>query len=121
MARQRVWSAVIAGATPYNLGAAARSETTELRMAMAINTRGRGDTAANRFTPTRVLVPIDPGDVRTDVPMLVVQGTADGTISYEGGSTPVINKAYPGARQTVSTWSQYDGCDPTATFTVEAA
>jgi len=28
--RQRVWSAVIAGATPYNLGAAARSETTEL-------------------------------------------------------------------------------------------
>ena len=30
VARQRVWSAVIAGATPYNLGAAARSETTEL-------------------------------------------------------------------------------------------
>jgi hypothetical protein len=29
-ARQRVWSAVIAGATPYNLGAAARSETTGL-------------------------------------------------------------------------------------------
>jgi hypothetical protein len=28
--RQRVWSAVIAGATPYNLGAAARSETTVL-------------------------------------------------------------------------------------------
>ena len=30
VARQRVWSAVIADATPYNLGAAARSETTEL-------------------------------------------------------------------------------------------
>jgi hypothetical protein len=30
VARQRVWSAVIAGATPYNLGAAARTETTEL-------------------------------------------------------------------------------------------
>ncbi len=41
------------------------SETTELRMAMAVNTRGRGDTAANRFTPTRVLVPIDARDVRT--------------------------------------------------------
>ncbi|WP_077090500.1 hypothetical protein [Mycobacterium rhizamassiliense] len=30
VARQRVWSAVIADATPYNLGAAARDETAEL-------------------------------------------------------------------------------------------
>ena len=36
------------------------SHTTELRMAMAVNTRERGDQAANRFSPTRVLVPIGP-------------------------------------------------------------
>ncbi|HEY3834061.1 MAG TPA: wax ester/triacylglycerol synthase domain-containing protein [Acidimicrobiia bacterium] len=36
------------------------SHTTELRMAMAVNTRGRGDQAANRFSPTRVIVPIGP-------------------------------------------------------------
>jgi polyhydroxybutyrate depolymerase len=60
---------------------------------------------------------LDPADCSPSEPVSVlqVQGTADGTISYEGGSTPVINKAYPGARQTVSTWSQYDGCNPTAT------
>jgi WS/DGAT/MGAT family acyltransferase len=40
------------------------SETTELRMAMAVNTRERGDRAANRFSPTRVLVPIGPADER---------------------------------------------------------
>jgi WS/DGAT/MGAT family acyltransferase len=40
------------------------SHTTELRMAMAVNTRGRGDSAANRFSPTRVLVPITPDDDR---------------------------------------------------------
>jgi hypothetical protein len=35
----------------------------ELRMAMAISTReGSADTAANRFTPTRVLVPVGPKD-----------------------------------------------------------
>ena len=35
----------------------------ELRMAMAVSTReGSGDTAANRFTPTRVLVPVGPKD-----------------------------------------------------------
>ncbi len=38
------------------------SHATELRMAMAVNTRGRGDQAANRFSPTRVLVPIGPDD-----------------------------------------------------------
>lgn len=34
----------------------------ELRMAMPISTRGQADTAANRFVPTRVLVPTGPKD-----------------------------------------------------------
>ena len=36
----------------------------ELRMAMPVSTRERGERAANRFVPTRLLVPTDPGDVR---------------------------------------------------------
>jgi WS/DGAT/MGAT family acyltransferase len=39
----------------------------ELRMAMPISTRARGDAAANRFAPARVLVPIQPAD---DLPAL---------------------------------------------------
>jgi WS/DGAT/MGAT family acyltransferase len=39
----------------------------ELRMAMPISTRVRGDAAANRFAPARVLVPIQPAD---DLPAL---------------------------------------------------
>ena len=35
------------------------SDIHELRMAMPINTRTRGDDAANQFTPSRVLIPID--------------------------------------------------------------
>jgi WS/DGAT/MGAT family acyltransferase len=42
--------------------AAHGSAVTELRMAMPINTRQRGDRAANRFTPSRVVVPIQPVD-----------------------------------------------------------
>jgi diacylglycerol O-acyltransferase len=36
----------------------------ELRMAMPVSTRERGERASNRFVPTRVLVPTDPEDVR---------------------------------------------------------
>jgi diacylglycerol O-acyltransferase len=36
----------------------------ELRMAMPVSTRERGERAPNRFVPTRVLVPTDPSDVR---------------------------------------------------------
>ncbi len=36
----------------------------ELRMAMPVSTRERGERAANRFVPTRLLVPTDPHDVR---------------------------------------------------------
>jgi hypothetical protein len=38
------------------------SAVQELRMAMPVSTRGRGDTGANRFAPARVLVPIQPAD-----------------------------------------------------------
>jgi WS/DGAT/MGAT family acyltransferase len=38
------------------------SECTELRMAMPVNTRERGDEAPNRFSPARVLVPLAPDD-----------------------------------------------------------
>lgn len=43
------------------------SAVTELRMAMAISTRGRGDRGTNRFVPTRVLVPLQPAH---DLPVL---------------------------------------------------
>jgi diacylglycerol O-acyltransferase len=36
------------------------SMVSELRMAMPVSTRGRGDSSANRFAPARVLVPIQP-------------------------------------------------------------
>ena len=36
------------------------SSVGELRLAMPISTRGRGDDAANRFVPARLLVPIQP-------------------------------------------------------------
>jgi WS/DGAT/MGAT family acyltransferase len=38
------------------------SDSTELRMAMPVNTRARGDTAPNRFSPARVIVPLVPDD-----------------------------------------------------------
>jgi polyhydroxybutyrate depolymerase len=47
------------------------------------------------------------------VSVLQVHGTADGTIAFDGGSTPVIDSSYPGAVQTVTTWAGYDGCDAT--------
>jgi diacylglycerol O-acyltransferase / wax synthase len=38
------------------------SECHELRMAMPVNTRARGDDAPNRFSPARLLVPLVPDD-----------------------------------------------------------
>jgi diacylglycerol O-acyltransferase / wax synthase len=38
------------------------STVTDLRMAMPVSTRERGDDSANRFAPARVLVPIRPAD-----------------------------------------------------------
>jgi WS/DGAT/MGAT family acyltransferase len=38
------------------------SDCSELRMAMPISTRARGDDAPNRFSPARVLVPLVPDD-----------------------------------------------------------
>lgn len=47
------------------------------------------------------------------VSVLQVHGTADGTIAYAGGVTPVINGRYPGAATTVSTWATYNRCTGT--------
>jgi diacylglycerol O-acyltransferase len=38
------------------------SDVSELRLAMPISTRNRGDDAANRFVPARLVVPIQPVD-----------------------------------------------------------
>lgn len=42
------------------------------------------------------------------VSILQIHGTDDGTIQYEGGSTPL--GTYPSAETTVATWSTYNGC-----------
>jgi polyhydroxybutyrate depolymerase len=51
------------------------------------------------------------------VSVLQVHGTADETIAYDGGTTPIINGTYPGALESTSTWAAYNGCatEPTAT------
>jgi diacylglycerol O-acyltransferase / wax synthase len=43
------------------------SEASELRLAMPVSTRERGDTGANRFAPARVVIPIQPAH---DIPSL---------------------------------------------------
>ena len=42
------------------------------------------------------------------VSVLQIHGTDDGTIDYEGGTTPL--SSYPAAETTVATWSSYNGC-----------
>lgn len=53
------------------------------------------------------------------VSVLQVHGTADETIAYAGGVTPVINGTYPGAERTTELWAGYNGCTspPAATGT----
>jgi polyhydroxybutyrate depolymerase len=52
----------------------------------------------------------DPADCVPQAPVRVLQihGTADGTIAFEGGSTP--SGPYPGAVETVETWAEKNGC-----------
>lgn len=42
------------------------------------------------------------------VSVLQIHGTDDGTIQYEGGSTPLGE--YPSAAETVANWATYNGC-----------
>ncbi|MFZ4720742.1 MAG: alpha/beta hydrolase family esterase [Ilumatobacteraceae bacterium] len=51
------------------------------------------------------------------VSVLQVHGTADGTIGYEGGTIPIVNRTYPGAATTVATWAGYNDCAATPTDT----
>jgi polyhydroxybutyrate depolymerase len=45
------------------------------------------------------------------VSVLQIHGTADGTISYDGGQ--IRGNAFPSAPGTVAEWAAYDGCSPT--------
>lgn len=60
---------------------------------------------------------VDPSQCAPSEPVSVLQvhGTADDTIAYDGGKLPFMADAFPGARDTVSMWAQYDGCGATAT------
>lgn len=53
---------------------------------------------------------LDPSRCRPSesVAVLVVHGTGDKTIKYDGGSTGIAE--YPGAVTTAKTWAKYDGC-----------
>jgi WS/DGAT/MGAT family acyltransferase len=57
-----VFVTAIAGALG-DYHAARGSEVRDLRMAMPVSTRQRGDQGANRFAPLRVVIPIQPADV----------------------------------------------------------
>ncbi len=46
------------------------------------------------------------------VHILQIHGTSDGTIAYEGAE--IGGNAYPSARDTVTQWAQYNGCEAQA-------
>jgi polyhydroxybutyrate depolymerase len=46
-----------------------------------------------------------------EVSVLEIHATADKVIAFNGGSISGA-PAYPGAKETVTTWARYDGCDP---------
>ncbi len=58
-----VFVTAVAGALGH-YHASRGSDTRDLRMAMPVNKRERGDVGANRFAPARVVVPIQPIDPR---------------------------------------------------------
>jgi polyhydroxybutyrate depolymerase len=55
----------------------------------------------------------DPATCKPSEPVSVlqIQGTADGTINYEGGEIRGVK--YPGAETTTATWAKYNGCQTT--------
>lgn len=61
--------------------------------------------AGATFVDTAQCAPTEP------VNILQIHGTDDGTIAYDGGSTPL--GVYPSAETTVGTWSAYNGCTTT--------
>jgi len=54
---------------------------------------------------------LDTGDCTPSEPVHVlhIHGTQDSTISYDGGC--IVFNCYPGAEESVSTWTGYNGCD----------
>ena len=63
--------------------------------------------AGETFADAAACIPSEP------VSVLQIQGTADKTINYQGGS--IIGHDYPGSKATVATWAGYDGCATTST------
>ena len=61
--------------------------------------------AGATFIDTAQCAPTEP------VNILQIHGTDDGTIAYDGGSTPL--GTYPSAETTVAKWSAYNGCTTT--------
>lgn len=60
----------------------------------------------------------DPAECAPSAPVTIlhVHGTADDTISYEGGVIPVNpSNPYPGALDSVQQWVSHNRCDPTGT------
>lgn len=45
-----------------------------------------------------------------DVAVLQIHGTADSTVSFDGGT--IAGLVYPSATETVATWARRSGCDP---------
>ena len=59
--------------------------------------------AGTTFLDTDDCTPSEP------VHVLHIHGTQDSTISYDGGC--IVFNCYPGAEESVSTWTGYNGCD----------
>jgi WS/DGAT/MGAT family acyltransferase len=71
------------------------SDVDELRLAMPISTRERGDQASNRFVPARVIVPIQPAhDLRTlfgDIRERLVAAKGESALSVADGFAGVVS------------------------------
>ena len=73
---------------------------------------GVASLAGATFADTADCTPSEP------VSVLQVHGTNDEVIAYDGGS--IIGSDYPGALQTVESWSTSNGCNTTPTITADA-
>lgn len=62
------------------------------------------------IAPVAGMEGLTPCSPRRPVPVLHFHGTADNTISYNGGSIP-FGSAYPPAPESVARWAQRNGCD----------
>lgn len=73
---------------------------------------GVASLAGATFADTADCSPSEP------VSVLQVHGTNDDVIAYDGGT--IITDEYPGARQTVASWVEHNGCATTPAVTADA-